>query len=52
MSSDDRNWLMRKVLSMDQSASVSYFYPRLFPVVSNEAKITRVFTAIKYLKPT
>ncbi|XP_031561696.1 protein transport protein Sec24C-like isoform X2 [Actinia tenebrosa] len=32
MSSDDRNWLMRKVLSMDQSLSVPFFYPRLFPV--------------------
>ena len=33
MSSDDRSWLMRSVMSMDQAASVPYFYPRLFPVV-------------------
>lgn len=33
MSSDDRNWLMRKVMSMDQTVSVPFFYPRLFPVV-------------------
>ncbi|XP_020618625.1 protein transport protein Sec24C-like [Orbicella faveolata] len=30
MSSDDRSWLMRSVMSMDQAASVPYFYPRLF----------------------
>lgn len=30
MSSDDRSWLMRTVMSMDQAASVPYFYPRLF----------------------
>lgn len=34
MSSDDRSWLMRSVMSMDQAASVPYFYPRLFPLVS------------------
>ena len=33
MSSDDRSWLMRSVMSMDQAASVPYFYPRLFPLV-------------------
>ncbi|XP_068702703.1 protein transport protein Sec24C-like isoform X2 [Montipora foliosa] len=32
MSSDDRSWLMRSVMSMDQAASVPYFYPRLFPL--------------------
>lgn len=32
MSSDDRSWLMRSVMSMDQAASVPYFYPRLFPM--------------------
>ncbi|XP_022800862.1 protein transport protein Sec24C-like isoform X2 [Stylophora pistillata] len=30
MSSDDRSWLMRTVMSMDQAATVPYFYPRLF----------------------
>ena len=34
MSSDDRSWLTRSVMSMDQAASVPYFYPRLFPLVS------------------
>ena len=33
MSSDDRSWLMRSVMSMDQAASVPYFYPRLFSLV-------------------
>ena len=33
MSSDDRSWLMRTVMSMDQAASVPYFYPRLFALV-------------------
>lgn len=33
MSSDDRSWLMQSVLGMDISSTVSYFYPRLIPVV-------------------
>ena len=33
MSSDDRSWLMRTVMSMDQAATVPYFYPRLFALV-------------------
>ena len=39
MSSDDRNWLMRKVLAMDQNVSVPYFYPRLFAVVSTDRRM-------------
>lgn len=35
MSSDDRSWLMQTVLGMDIASTVSYFYPRLIPVVSN-----------------
>jgi hypothetical protein len=34
MSSDDRSWLMQTVLGMDIASTVSYFYPRLIPVVS------------------
>ena len=34
MSSDDRSWLTRSVMSMNQAASVPYFYLRLFPLVS------------------
>ncbi|XP_067042117.1 protein transport protein Sec24D-like isoform X2 [Acropora muricata] len=32
MSSDDRSWLTRSVMSINQAASVPYFYPRLFPL--------------------
>ncbi|EDO41706.1 predicted protein [Nematostella vectensis] len=40
MSSDDRSWLMRRVISMDQNASVPYFYPRLFPVHDVDVEAT------------
>ena len=34
MSSDDRCWLMQTVLGMDIASTVSFFYPRLIPIVS------------------
>ena len=50
MSSDDRSWLMRSVMSMDQAASVPYFYPRLFPLVCITIGFIQTFVIIDILR--
>ena len=47
MSSDDRSWLMQTVLGMDIASTVSYFYPRLIPVVSICVGLTRESISIR-----
>ncbi len=34
ITTDDRSWLMYRLMSMDVNATYAYFYPRVIPVVS------------------
>lgn len=47
MSSDDRSWLMRTVMSMDQNASVPYFYPRLMSLHDVDVESTNMPVSIR-----